>query len=140
VPTSLERKSSKSHVESSHPQGVVPTSLERESSKLHVESSHPQGVVPTSLERESSKSHVESQVRSATGSSEALVLVSRKRPTASRGRTHALSAEAAQARKGPGKARWGSGAAGAARNSGWQLLASCATGIGASSCGVEMGV
>ncbi len=46
---------------------------------------------------------MESQARSVTGSSEALDLVSRRRPTASRGQTYALSAEAVQVRKGSGE-------------------------------------
>jgi hypothetical protein len=62
-------------------------------------------VAPTSLDREKSKSHVESQARSATGSSNALDLVSRRRPTASRGHTYALSAAAAHAREGSGEVR-----------------------------------
>jgi hypothetical protein len=102
--TSLERERSQSHVDSSYPQGVARTSLERERSQSHVETLHPQGAAPTSLERDSSKSHVESQARSAAGSSDALVLVLRRRPMASCGRTYALSAEANQASKWQGEA------------------------------------
>jgi hypothetical protein len=81
------------------------TSLERERLQSHVESSHPQGAVPTSLERETTTPHVESQAQSATGSSDALAIESRRSPTASRGRTYALSAEATQARERSGEAR-----------------------------------
>jgi hypothetical protein len=88
-----------------HTQGVTHASRERERSQSHVESPHPQGAAPTSLERERSKSHVESQAQSATGSSDALVRVSMKRPKASRGRTYALSTEAARAREWSGGAR-----------------------------------
>jgi hypothetical protein len=103
--TYLERERSTSHVESSHSQGVARRSLDREGTKPHVESSHPQGVVKTSLEREGISPHVESQAPLATGSSDALVLVSTERLAASRGRTYALPAEAAQARERSGVAR-----------------------------------
>ncbi len=103
--TSLQRERSQSRVESSHPQGVAPTSLERESSQSHVVSLFPQGVAPTFLLRESSASHVDSQARSATGSSDVLDLVSRRRSTASRRPSFAPSATAAQAGEGSGDAR-----------------------------------
>jgi hypothetical protein len=70
-----------------HPQGVMHTSLERERPTLHAESTHPQGVERTSLEKERISPHAESQAPLVTGSSDALVLLSRKRLTASRGRT-----------------------------------------------------
>jgi hypothetical protein len=92
--TSLQRERSHSTVESSHPQGVAPTSLHGERSQSHVESMHSQGVAPTSLLRKSSTSHVDSQARSATGSSDVLDLVSRRRSTASRRPSFAPSATA----------------------------------------------
>ncbi len=92
-------------MESPYPQGVTPTSREWESSQSHVESLIPQGVAPTSLLRESSSSHVDSQAWSATGSSEALDLVSRRCSTASRRQSCAPCATAVQAREGSGEAR-----------------------------------
>jgi hypothetical protein len=108
APTSLLRESSQSLVESPHSQGAAPTSREGESSQSHVERFIPQGVTPTSLHRESSPSDVDSQAWSATGSSEALDLASRRRSTASRRQLCAPSATAVQARVGSGETmnRW----------------------------------
>jgi hypothetical protein len=80
------------------------TSLERERSKTHVESLHPQGAdadVPRKGELKVTRGEPGPVVVGCARS----CIVSRKRPTASRGRTYALSAEVAQARERSGEAR-----------------------------------
>jgi hypothetical protein len=162
--------SSNNTVSNLHPQGVTQTSLQRERSQSHVESIHPQNVATTSLERERSQSHVERLHPKRCGADiprngELKVTRGESGPVGDRvvGCARSCIEDASDGvpranirsfrRGGPewngngrGKLgrhqlKWpGSGASGAARNTGWRLLASGATGIGASSRGVELGV